>query len=333
MHSRSQNAKIKLIDESISKVDLNLSGLTVLTELGSDDYMLLPLIAKLGGADRVIAWTRDSRYGTADDNEKNFYAYVKNIGEVGAGIEIRKNKRSTSDVAAANIITNSGMIRPINADLLKSASSRKLVIPLMYDSWEFRNTDIDLDYCGQRNIKVCGVNENDANFPIFQYVRSLAIKMALNAGYEILENKILVWSGDSFGQEVASAFLGMGAANVFLTNDWQVARNLLGEIDFIYICDYRENRPYFEAKNLFPFSEIADIAPHIGFVHLYGHIEVQKVTQNGFSIYPESDGYPQAMTFTLADAGVVPLVRLITAGLRAAQEIIHNEPLRFAQPI
>ena len=40
--------------------------MTRFTEAGSNHYLLTPLIAALGGAEKVLVLTRDSRYGRAD---------------------------------------------------------------------------------------------------------------------------------------------------------------------------------------------------------------------------------------------------------------------------
>ena len=43
--------------------------------------------------------------------------------------------------------------------------------------------------------------------------------MALNAGYEVYENKIIVWSDDHFGEVVKEAFLNNTiTANAFIRN-------------------------------------------------------------------------------------------------------------------
>ena len=34
------------------------------------------------------------------------------------------------------------------------------VISLMYEAWEFRDTDVDLNYCKKNRIKIAGVWEN-----------------------------------------------------------------------------------------------------------------------------------------------------------------------------
>ena len=43
--------------------------------------------------------------------------------------------------------------------------------------------------------------------------------MALNAGYEVVSNQILVWSNDQFGDVIAEAFRDFGAEEVIQTTD------------------------------------------------------------------------------------------------------------------
>ncbi len=72
---------------------------------------------------------------------------------------------------------------------------------------------------------------------------------------------------------------------------------------------------------------------YVGFIHLYGELDPETVKGAKHLVFPFSKGSYQQMTFTLAEVGPVPFIRLMAAGLRAAQEVLLNEPLRFAQPI
>ena len=61
-HSRA----LRLIKECIEKLNVNLKGYNVLTEVGTNAYLYTPLIAALAGADKVLAWTADTHYGLGE---------------------------------------------------------------------------------------------------------------------------------------------------------------------------------------------------------------------------------------------------------------------------
>ena len=63
----STNRIVSKINYYINKLDLNLSGYDVLTEVGSNLYNYTPLIPLLAGANHVMAWTRDSKFGKSND--------------------------------------------------------------------------------------------------------------------------------------------------------------------------------------------------------------------------------------------------------------------------
>ena len=55
------------MQQDIEENQLDLQGLTILTEMGSGAYVTTPLLAALAGADQVYALTQDSVYGAAAD--------------------------------------------------------------------------------------------------------------------------------------------------------------------------------------------------------------------------------------------------------------------------
>lgn len=59
--------EIKLIKSAVEKLNIDLIGQTVLTEVGSNNYILSPIVPLLAGAEKVYAWTRDSRFGMSAD--------------------------------------------------------------------------------------------------------------------------------------------------------------------------------------------------------------------------------------------------------------------------
>lgn len=331
---RSIEAKIKLIKEMIYVTGLNLTGMTVLTELASNDFMFTPIIAKLAGASKVTVWGKDTRYGKSVLLEKRLRKLCSDFA-ISPIDKFSHNNRPLSDITQAHIITNSGMLRPLDSEFLSYVQPETSVIPLMYDAWEIRTKDADFQTIKNRKIRVCGVNEYVSDFEVFKYVGPLAAKMALSAGYEILGNSILIWSDDEFGFQAKDFFEIMSAKQVLMTTDLVKAKEFLREADFIFFCNYSETRELVSNNfgALFCPSDLQQGEFDTGVVHLYGALDSEKLINASFNVFPRSSGCERVMSMTLADLGSVPVLRLLVASLRAAQEVLNNEPRKFSQAI
>ena len=181
---------IRLANRFIKELKLDLKGYTIITELGSNSYMLTPIIAALAGAEKVIALVSDSSYGRSDEV---ILSFNENFPESVYQNKIKiKKKLVKDDYVNARIITNSRPLRPIDNLKIKSFSPNTVVL-LMYDIWEIRDCDIDVKECTENSIMIAGTNESTDFFPIFEYCGLLAAKMAFEAGYEIRDNNILIW--------------------------------------------------------------------------------------------------------------------------------------------
>lgn len=328
MSSLKYNRVLNKIKKSIFDLKLDLTGYTILTEVGSGEYIFTPIIAALGNADRVYVYTRDSKYGLATDNIAKCKKILESIGLLDK-VEFYSNEVSKNHLEKADIITNSGFLRPLNEDKLKYIKETT-VIPLMYEKWELRDSDIDIDYCKANNIKVAGTWENHPSLLVFNHVGPLAIKMALNAGYEIYNNKIVVWSDDHFGEVAKEAFINVGAKEVILTTDEKVLSENIYDVDFIYICDYDEKREY-GSKDFFNFEKLLSLNENFGIVHLYGKLNYDYCRNRLTNIYPPFDGFSSLMTFTLANVGINPIINLQVSGFKVAESLIKNVNCDFSQ--
>ncbi len=327
-HKRS----LMLINKAIKELSLDLGGLTVVTEIGSNNYLYTPFIAALAGAEKVYAWAKDSVYGSATDILEQYEIFAATIPGISEKIVIRANEKNYNDIREANIITNSGALRPLNESLLKYAH-KKCVIPLMYEAWEIRVQDIDIDYCKKAGLRVAGTNESNSLINIFEYGGPLAIKLAQEAGYEVYKNNILVWSDDEFGKVASKAFNDMGASDVIHTNEISVFYEYLNKLDFIYICDYDEKRNYFGEDGIFDLSIIKQINPTLGIIHLYGDVDTSLLSENHINVYPVKKGVKMVMSETLAYIGLTPIIYLQVAGFKVAMEVIDNKLSDLSQPL
>ena len=169
---------IQLCKQLISKLKLDLTGLTVATECASGAYAYTPILALLSGA-QVISIGRDSSYGSLQDNKTNIEQIITKNNIEGKISFLEKNKLNSSEVFnTVNIITNSGMIRPLNKEIIDLLPTNT-VIPLMWETWEFRPTDLDIVACQTKKIPVIGTNESYEGINMFGYNSFIVLKLSL----------------------------------------------------------------------------------------------------------------------------------------------------------
>ncbi len=318
------------IKRKVEELKLDLTGYTVLTEVGSALYNFTPVIAALANAKKVYAYTRDSKYGLAENIIGNCSRVLKEL-KLTSKVSFHSNKVDRFHIGEADIITNSGFLRPLGKEKLKY-TKENVVIPLMYEKWELRESDVDIDYCKERMIKVAGTWENHPDLMVFEHVGSLALKMALNAGYEIYNNKIIVWSDDHFGELAERAFLNVGAKETILTTDERILYESIDDVDFIFICDYDEQKEY-GTNSFFNFTKLQSINSHFGIVHLYGKIDFAKNKDVLANVFPQFDGHASLMSHTLGYVGINPIIDLQIAGFKVAESLLKNSECEFSQLI
>ena len=118
----------------------------------------------MAGAKKVMAWTQDSVYGSAESAICQWRNILASTGNT--EIDFHVGSLNVDHLKQADVITNSAFLRPLDKEKLKH-TKRGIVIPLMYEKWEFRASDIDIEYCRKRGIKVAGTNERHPLLQIF----------------------------------------------------------------------------------------------------------------------------------------------------------------------
>src|SRR5919202_4722250 len=131
---------IRLMDAAIERCNLELSGLTVLTEAASGAYVVTSVLAAMAGAD-VYALAAGTAYASSE-RIRELTAELARLGKVVDRIQLVDGKDSDL-VRTADIVTNSGQVRPIDAKMV-TGMKPSAVVPLMYESWEYRQADVDL---------------------------------------------------------------------------------------------------------------------------------------------------------------------------------------------
>ena len=106
---------VRLMSAAIARCQLDLGGRVVLTEAATGAYVVTPVLAALAGAD-VYALASATDFGSAAELRKST-AELAAIAGVAARIQFVAEK-SPAFVGAADIVTNSGQVRPIDAAMV-----------------------------------------------------------------------------------------------------------------------------------------------------------------------------------------------------------------------
>ena len=296
-----------LIIDSINVFNLDLKGLKILTEAASSYFSLTPVIAAVGGADKVYAVAKKSRYASIELVKKQTELIARFMGTE-EKIEILDEKKDFA-INEADIITNLGWVRPIDKEMV-SKMKETAVVPLMREAWEFRDSDIDLKACKEKGIVVLGTNEKFRGLELFNYSGVLIAKQLFMEGIEIYKSKVLVIGSksDGYSNEIIRWFRAAGA-EVF-----DCIKTAKG-VDAIIISTYPEKPKISEMdiKNLGKTSRGAVVLTVMG-----ESLDVGAFKSAGFIFKNKNlrEGY---MDVTMAFVGPKPVIDLHTAGLKVGE--------------
>ena len=305
----------RLFREAIDHLKLELAGARVVTEAATNEYAVTPVIAALAGAE-VFALTRDSSYGNVDLVRQHVAAVAEAARVDMASIAILTDRSLVPP--SIDLITNLGMVRPIDFELIDRLSPAG-VISYMCEAWEFRNGDVDLKACDPLGIPVGGVCEDCNGLNIFRSCGTLAVKMSFEAGLEIAGNRIILISPDRFGPVIESALNANLASVERLDSQASLSRSIVETADAIIVADYTSEQTVLGADEGPSAAQLASWNPGLIIIQFAGSLNVKALAEAGLRVFPERQLQPHSMAFTLSRLGVRPVVFLHAAGLKVGE--------------
>jgi hypothetical protein len=302
---------VNLMKSAVSLSGLDLSGLTVLTEAASGAYASTAVIAAIAGAAKVYARACDSRYGSASALASEVLQLAR-IAGVSERIEIFEGK--PHDVAGqANIVTNSGHLRPIDAALI-AALPPGAVIALMYETWEFRPADIDIDACRKHAIPVVGVNERHPAVDVFSFLGPLAVRLLQQAGVSVYKSRIVVLCDNAFGLYIWRGLKGLGSEVTLVDAIDAIPHE--STVDALLVAMRPSPALAIDERAA---AVLAKHIPDAIVAQYWGDIDRKALQARGFPVWPPNEPKPGHMGILLSALGPEPVIRLQTGGLRAAE--------------
>ena len=312
----------QLIHRAIDTFELDLSGLVILTEAATGYYVLTPMIAALAGAERICAVTRDSRYGSRQVVRERTMALADRWG-LADRIEVIFSLEDER-VGLADIVTNLGFVRPLDGPFLMRLKPTA-VVPLMFETWEYRPEDLDLAQCRRLGIPVVGTNEHDPNLRIFTYVGHLVLKLLFELDIEVYRSRVVVIGGGEFGGAVVNSLHAAGAEVCQVcTEEGELLQeqhrgNILGSCDAIVVVEHLSRQMIIGPKGQITASELRSINPGVVLVHISGVVDRLAVEAAGIPIRPSQFAPAGHMAITTDHLGPRPLIDLHAAGLKVGE--------------
>jgi hypothetical protein len=309
--SLSRQAVTSVAREIVDRIrvhDLDLSGLSVLTEAATGAYAVTSVIAATAGAS-VVAFGKDSHHGTILEAWGQTSELAQELGVLDR-IQL-VDALDGRALASADIVTNSGHLRPLSSAVIE-AMKPSAVIPLMYESWELRSDDVDVDACRRKRIRVAGTNERHPDVDVFRYLGLLVVKAALEEGFGIVGDRCLVISDIDFGDFISQSLSANGAEVTRVEKLNSVTRS---GWDIVVIATL----PPSSGGRRFCLDGVESSL----FCQVWG--DVDRHTAIG-PWCPVPEPLPGHMGLTLDSLGNSPVVRLQTAGLKCGELMLRQTP-------
>jgi hypothetical protein len=322
---------LRLMNAAIDRCQLDLTGRAVLTEAASGAYVVTPVLAAMAGAD-VCALAASTAYGSAAEL-RAITTELAGLAGVRARITFAEAKQA-SDVGVANIVTNSGQVRPIDAETI-GCMKPGCVIPLMYEAWEFRSSDLDIEACRKHDILVAGTNEQHPAVDVFSYLGQMAVKQLHEAGIAVRGSRIALLCDNSFGPYIERE-LRQNAAEV-ITIPELAADALAPYCDAVVVAML----PGEEGAGLALTSSDARLIRYAArdtvVIQYWGDVDRAALAAEGLPVWPETAPAAGHMGVLPSAVGPDAIVRLQSGGLKVGEVLargLHKaspEDLAFIQ--
>jgi hypothetical protein len=307
--------EFKLIINAINNFNLSLKGLSVLTEAASGNYKWGPIIAAQANA-KVIAFARNSVYSSVRNIKSEINGLAKKLN-LSNNIKI-VTKLNSRLINNADIITNTCFLRPLDKNKLKYCKNT-VVIPLMWETWEYRENDLDLSYCHKNGIPVLGTNESHPYLNTISYLGPVVKKLLLEKNIEIFKSHIGIVGKGKFANAITKSLLSEGSSCYNVTAFNKHDKNILAKCDALILADHESDTLYIGEKGEITGTEIKNINSDLLIIHISGKIDSHHLKTSGIKYYPEKIAPPHYMSVATDYAGPKPLIDLFTAGLKVAE--------------
>jgi len=317
-----------LVAAAVERCELDLSGAVVITEGATGAYVVTPVLAALAGAKRVFAVTRSSAYGSVDDVSRQTFEVAHRLG---VADQIRLvTDLPTELVAQADIITNSGHVRPLDAALV-GWMKPSAVIPLMYEAWEFRSEDVDLDACRSKGVLVGATNERHPAVDVFSFLGLMAVKQLLDAGVAPYLSSVLLLCNNAFCPYIERGLVAAGARVDIADRPEHAPEG--ARYDAVICALTAGAAPVIERAAA---ETVGRRWPGVVLTQFWGDVDREALAAASVRVWPLAAPARGHMGVLPSAVGPEPIVRLQAGGLKAAEVMWKRQggpALEYVQPL
>src|SRR5262245_37960370 len=301
----------RLVDEAVARCALDLRGAVVLTEAATGSYVVTPAIAARAGAARVYAMTRSTRFGSIEQVTAETMELARLLG-VENTIEIL-SERQRAVVEQADIVTNSGHVRPIDAEMI-GWMKPTAVIPLMYEAWEFRPEVRGAAACRRKGILLAGTHERHPAIDVFGFLGVLAVRLLNDAGLAVYKRSILLVCDNLFSPFMQRGLEQTGAVVEVVTSI--SAANKAATHDAILVAATPRPNPVLSEEDA---RQIAASWPGAMVAQYFGALDRPLLSSLGIAVWPRQEPRRGHMGILPAEIGPEPTLRLQSGGLKVGE--------------
>lgn len=308
----------------VEKYHIDCSGLTILTEAASGAYIYNPLIPILANANKVITFCRPSRYGSVEDIRTSMFEAYGSLG-LGKKFEFI-TELEASILEQSDLITNSGHLRPIGANFIKSLRDTA-VISLMWEPWEMRKGEIDLVAARKKGILIMGTNEHDPPCDMRPYSFLTALRLLMDLQVSIANDNLLIMGDQpTLALAIADGLRKQGYASKSMTLEMAENQTLLEELldwaSVILIAEHADKRLLLGKEGIIRSEQV--IAGKVASVGLIsGLIETEDLLKANLAVLPKK-AVPQGyMAYSPSELGCFPVMNLFSAGIKVGQAMVR----------
>ena len=308
----------------IDNLQLDLKGLNILTEAASGCYSWTPILSALAGA-KVQCLGRDSAHGLFEDNKSKILNLSDKLN-INDKIKTISNDPNETQLSEVNIVTNSGLLRPID-NFIISRLNPKAVISLMWETWEFRATDIDLKSAQKHKIPIIGTNEDFID--VHEYNGYYMLKLLFDMKIEVFHNHIVI-IGHRPACHCIELFKKMGVSYTWVSSrcehdsnshhydDIDILLNL-DHIDAIIFADHESKKQIIGTGTKVTFQDLKAKFPQIRIGHVCGAIDFNELKKSNLFYHPAEIKDVGFMSYQPDEIGAQPVLELFGAGLKVGE--------------
>jgi hypothetical protein len=306
---------VRLMGTAIERCRLDLTGLAILTEAASGSYIVTPVLAAMAGG-TVYALAASTKYATAEELRKSTLELARMAG-VADRVTLAERKEPAT-IGDVDIVTNSGQVRPIDAQMVAQLKP-SCVVSLMYEAWEYRSVDVDVEACLSHGIKVAGTNERHPAIDVFSFLGLMAVKQLHDAGVAVYGSRVVLLCDNAFGPFISRCLHDCGA---IVTE----ARNLSAGVaspdcDAVVLARQPQDGFVLTAEDA---KLLAERAPGTLVVQYWGDMDRAAFAAASVPVWPPDEPGKGHMAVLPSAIGPEPIVRLQAGGLKVGEVLARG---------